>query len=115
MTLEYETIQVSKDTKEYLESQAKRFNTDLDNTIKLLKLENESLKAPKNYLTTTKVSKNKSTFSTVIPAPIKNKFNISKGQVLYWDIKDNCIILTPEMTSQETPEDQATREDIQKE
>ena len=104
MTLEYENIKVSKSTKDFLEDQSKRYNTDLDNVIKLMKLENESLKAPKNYLTTTKVSKNKSTFSTVIPAPIKNKFDLEKGQILYWDIQDNCIILTPDMTKGETQE-----------
>lgn len=104
MTLQYEDIKVSKGTKDYLEDLAKRYNTDLDNVIKILRLENESLKAPKNYITTTKISKNKSTFSTVIPAPIKNKFDLEKGQVLYWDIKDYCIIITPEMTTEETPE-----------
>lgn len=104
MTLQYEEIKVSKGTKDFLEDLAKRYNTDLDNVIKILRLENESLKPPKNYITTTKVSKNKSTLSTVIPAPIKNKFNLEKGQVLYWDIKNYCIIITPEMVTNETSE-----------
>lgn len=49
-----------------------------------------------NYITTSKISKNKSTYSTVIPAPIKNKLALEQKQVLYWDIDDDKIIITPE-------------------
>ena len=56
-----------------------------------------------NYLTNTKVSASKNgksksyTYSTVIPKPILNKIKLVKGQVLYWDIDDNKIIITPEV------------------
>ena len=99
----YKTINLSTNLVEELEDIAKSKSTDIDNTIKLLLLENEELKNP-SFLTTTKISKNKSTFSTVIPAPIKNKFNLSKGQVLYWDIEDNKIIITPDVISNDLPE-----------
>lgn len=99
----YKDVKLSNNLVNELEEIAKSKNTDIDNTIKLLLLENNSLKNP-SYLTTTKVSKNKSTYSSVIPAPIKNKFNLSKGQVLYWDIEDNKIIITPEMVSDDLPE-----------
>ena len=65
----YKTINLSTNLVEELEDIAKSKSTDIDNTIKLLLLENEELKNP-SFLTTTKISKNKSTFSTVIPAPI---------------------------------------------
>lgn len=99
----YENVNLTTDLKKQLEDIAKEKQTDIDNTIKLLLLENKELKNP-SYLTTTKISKNKSTFSTVIPAPIKNKFNLSKGQVLYWDIEDNKIIITPETITDDLPE-----------
>lgn len=99
----YENVNITTDLKKQLEDIAKEKQTDIDNTIKLLLLENKELKNP-SYLTTTKISKNKSTFSTVIPAPIKNKFNLSKGQVLYWDIEDNKIIITPETITDDLPE-----------
>ena len=100
---DYKPVNLSTNLVEELEDIAKSKSTDIDNTIKLLLLENEELKNP-SFLTTTKISKNKSTFSTVIPAPIKNKFNLSKGQVLYWDIEDNKIIITPDVISNDLPE-----------
>lgn len=103
MDTNYKTVKLSPNLVSELEDIAKSKNTDIDNTIKLLLIENDNLKHP-SYLTTTKVSKNKSTYSSVIPAPIKNKFNLSKGQVLYWDIEDNKIIITPEVVSDDLPE-----------
>ena len=100
---DYKPVNLSTNLVEELEDIAKSKNTDIDNTVKLLLIENEELKHP-SYLTTTKVSKNKSTYSSVIPAPIKNKFNLSKGQVLYWDIEDNKIIITPDIASDDLPE-----------
>lgn len=99
----YKTINLSTNLVKELEDIANSYNTDIDNTIKLLLIENKELKNP-SYLTTTKVSKNKSTYSSVIPAPIKNKFNLEKGQVLFWDIEDNKIIITPETKSDDLPE-----------
>ena len=99
----YENVNLSTNLVKELEDIAKSKNTDIDNTVKLLLIENKELKNP-SYLTTTKVSKNKSTYSSVIPAPIKNKFNLSKGQVLYWDIEDNKIIITPDVISNDLPE-----------
>lgn len=96
-------VQLDKDLINQLETLANEKQTDINNLIKLILLENEEYKNP-SYLTTTKVSKNKSTFSTVIPAPIKNKFNLSKGQVLFWDIGDNQIIITPDITRDDLPE-----------
>lgn len=103
MDTNYKTVKLSPNLVSELEDIAKSKNTDIDNTIKLLLIENDNLKHP-SYLTTTKVSKNKSTYSSVIPAPIKNKFNLSKGQVLYWDIEDNKIIITPDIVSDDLPE-----------
>lgn len=99
----YENVNLSTNLVKELEDIAKSKNTDIDNTVKLLLLENKELKNP-SYLTTTKVSKNKSTYSSVIPAPIKNKFNLTKGQVLFWDIEDNKIIITPESIRDDLPE-----------
>ena len=96
-------VQLDRDLINQLETLANEKQTDINNLIKLILLENEEYKNP-SYLTTTKVSKNKSTFSTVIPAPIKNKFNLSKGQVLFWDIGDNQIIITPDITRDDLPE-----------
>ena len=100
---DYKPVTLSTNLVEELEDIAKSNSTDIDNTVKLLLLENKELKNP-SYLTTTKVSKNKSTYSSVIPAPIKNKFNLSKGQVLYWDIEDNKIIITPDVKTSDLPE-----------
>ena len=96
-------VQLDKDLINQLETLANEKQTDINNLIKLILLENEEYKNS-SYLTTTKVSKNKNTFSTVIPAPIKNKFNLSKGQVLFWDIGDNQIIITPDITRDDLPE-----------
>ena len=100
---DYKPVNLSTKLVEELEDIANSKNTDIDNTVKLLLIENKELKNP-SYLTTTKVSKNKSTYSSVIPAPIKNKFNLSKGQVLYWDIEENKIIITPEVKGEDLPE-----------
>ena len=99
----YENVNLSTNLVKELEDIAKSKNTDIDNTVKLLLIENKELKNS-SYLTTTKISKNKSTYSSVIPAPIKNKFNLEKGQVLYWDIEDNKIIITPDVISDDLPE-----------
>ena len=99
----YEKINLSKNLVTELEDIANSNNTDIDNTIKLLLIENRELKNP-SYLTTTKVSKNKSTYSSVIPAPIKNKFNLEKGQILFWDIEDNKFIITPDVKGNDLPE-----------
>lgn len=99
----YQNVKLSTNLVNELEDIAKSKSTDIDNTIKLMLLENMELKNP-SYLTTTKISKNKSTYSSVIPAPIKNKFNLEKGQVLYWDIEDNKIIITPDVISDDLPE-----------
>lgn len=102
--VEYKPINLTTDLINQLEEMAKENKTDIDNIIKLILAENDLYKNPK-YLTTTKVSKNKSTYSTVIPAPIKNKFELAKGQVLYWDIEDNKIIITPDKLSKNLPKD----------
>lgn len=99
----YKNIKVSPNLLNELEDIAKSKNTDIDNVIKLLLIENKELKNP-SYLTTTKISKNRNTYSSVIPAPIKNKFNLTKGQVLYWDIEDNKIIIVPDVNSNDLPE-----------
>lgn len=107
----YEKVNLSKNLVKELEDIAKSNNTDIDNTIKLILMENKKYKHP-NYLTTTKVSKNKSTYSTVIPAPIKNKFGLEKGQILFWDIEDNKIIITPDLVNNGLPETPSiTKED----
>ena len=99
----YEKVKLSKDLIKELEDIAESNNTDIDNTIKLIMIENKEYKNP-SYLTTTKVSQNKSTYSSVIPAPIKNKFGLTKGQILFWDIEDNKIIITPEIVKEDLPE-----------
>lgn len=102
------------DTKliEELKTLATEKNTNIDTVIKLLMAENNQLKKkPDNFLTTTKVSRSKNgkskafTYSTVIPKPILNKFNLEKGQVLYWDIDDNKLIITPEVRPMAVPEE----------
>ena len=99
----YKSVNLSKNLVNELEDIAKSNNTDIDNTVKLILMENKQLKDP-SFLTTTKVSKNKSTYSSVIPAPIKNKFGLEKGQVLFWDIEDNKIIIVPEVKRDDLPE-----------
>lgn len=102
------------DTKliEELKTLATEKNTNIDTVIKLLMAENNQLKKkPDNFLTTTKVSRSKNgkskafTYSTVIPKPILNKFNLEKGQVLYWDIDENKLIITPEVRPMAVPEE----------
>lgn len=102
------------DTKliEELKTLASEKNTNIDTVIKLLMVENTQLKKkPDNYITETKVSRSKNgkskafTYSTVIPKPILNKFNLEKGQVLYWDIDENKLIITPEVRPMAVPEE----------
>lgn len=101
-------IQIDNNLKETLNNLANERNTDINTVIKLLMVENEELKkAPNNYLTTTKISKNKSTYSTVIPAPVKNKLGLEPKQLLYWDIDNNKIIITPEVNPVSTPEEES--------
>lgn len=101
-------IQIDNNLKETLNNLANERNTDINTVIKLLMVENEELKkAPNNYLTTTKISKNKSTYSTVIPAPVKNKLGLEPKQLLYWDINENKIIITPEVNPVSTPEEES--------
>lgn len=107
----YEKVKLSTNLVKELKDLAKSNNTDIDNTIKLIMAENKKYKNP-SYLTTTKVSKNKSTYSSVIPAPIKNKFGLEKGQILFWDIEDNKIIITPDFVGDDLPENpKITKED----
>ena len=101
-------IQIDNNLKETLNNLANERNTDINTVIKLLMVENEELKkAPNNYLTTTKISKNKSTYSTVIPAPVKNKLGLEPKQLLYWDIDNNKIIITPEVNPAPAPEEES--------
>lgn len=101
-------IQIDNNLKETLNNLANERNTDINTVIKLLMVENEELKkAPNNYLTTTKISKNKSTYSTVIPAPVKNKLGLEPKQLLYWDIDNNKIIITPEINPAPAPEEES--------
>lgn len=97
---------------ERLNRLAKEKNTSIDTIIKLVMAENNQLRNnPDNYITETKVSRSKNgksksyTYSTVIPKPILNKFRLEKGQVLYWDIDDNKLIITPEVKPVPTPEE----------
>ena len=101
-----DNLEISKELKEKLQTLANEKQTNPETVIKLLMAENEELKKkPTNYLTTTKVSKNKSTFSTVIPAPVKNKLGLEPKQVLYWDIDEYKIIITPEVQPVPTKEE----------
>ena len=95
-----------------LQTLASEKNINIDTVIKLIMAENDQLKRkPENYITETKVSRSKNgksktfTYSTVIPKPILNKFNLEKGQVLYWDIDENKLIITPEVKPVPTPEE----------
>ena len=101
-----DNLEISNELKEKLQTLANEKQTDPETVIKLLMAENEELKKkPTNYLTTTKVSKNKSTFSTVIPAPVKNKLGLEPKQLLYWDIDEYKIVITPEVRTVPTPEE----------
>ena len=105
---------ITMDTKliEELKTLATERGTNIETLIKLLMAENNQLKnKPDNYITETKVSRSKNgkgktyTYSTVIPKPILNKFNLEKGQVLYWDIDENKLIITPEVRPIAVPEE----------
>ena len=111
-------VQISTNLKNDLEKKAKANNTDIDNIIKVLMLENEDLKKnPSNYYDKTIISakdnKNKkgevtsTSYSTAIPKPILNKLGLQKGQVLYWDIDEYKIIITPELIPKATPEEES--------
>lgn len=101
--MSYKKVKLNTNLVKELEEIAKSNNTDINQAIGLILSENEEYKTPR-FLTSTKISKNKSTYSSVIPAPIKNKFGLEKGQVLYWDIEDNKIIITPEPNYNDLPE-----------
>lgn len=111
-------IEISTNLKNDLEKKAKANNTDIDNIIKLVMIENEDLKKnPSNYYDKTLISakdnKNKkgevtsTSYSTAIPKPILNKLGLQKGQVLYWDIDQYKIIITPELIPKATPEEES--------
>lgn len=112
--MENNTNNIITDTKllEELKTLATERGTNIETLIKLLMAENNQLKnKPDNYITETKVSRSKNgkgktyTYSTVIPKPILNKFNLEKGQVLYWDIDENKLIITPEVRPIAVPEE----------
>lgn len=113
--VEYTQIQISTNLKDNLEKMAINKNTDIDNVIKLALVENQQLrKNPDNYIDTTKVSSKKNkgnsySFSTAIPKPILNKLRLTKGQILYWDIDENKIIITPEIKPLPTPEEDSIK------
>lgn len=44
----------------------------------------------KDYISKTKVN---TRLATSIPSPIRTKFDIKSGDVLYWDIEDNKIVI----------------------
>ena len=44
----------------------------------------------KDYLATTKVN---SRLATSIPSAIRTKFEINEGDIIYWDIEDDKIII----------------------
>lgn len=106
----YTPVEISTNLKDELQQMATDKNTDIDNIIKLALVENQQLrKKPDNYIDTTKVSSKKNkgnsySFSTAIPKPILNKLGLTKGQILYWDIDEYKIIITPEVKAVPTPE-----------
>lgn len=108
--VEYTPVQISTNLKDELQKMATDKNTDIDNVIKLAIVENQQLrKKPDNFIDTSKVSSKKNkgnsySFSTAIPKPILNKLGLTKGQILYWDIDDYKIIITPEVKAVPTPE-----------
>lgn len=114
--VEYTKVDISTNLKDELQKLATDKNTDIDNIIKLLMVENEEIKTkPANYLADTKVStkdnKNKKgevtsqTYSTVIPKPIVSKLGLETQQLLYWDIDEYKIVITPEVNPVPTPEE----------
>ena len=116
--VDYTQIEISTHLKEILQKQATEKNTDIDNVIKLALAENEELKKkPNNFYDTSKVSskanKDKDgniksySYSTAIPKPILNKIGLTKGQVLYWDIDEYKIIITPEVKPTPVPEEES--------
>ena len=66
---------------------------DLNQVIETL-INNQSKTKTNKFIAKTKISKSDTTLSTVIPSPIKTKFGLDKGQVLFWDIKENKIIIS---------------------
>ena len=116
--VDYTQIEISTNLKEQLQNMATEKNTDIDNVIKLALAENTQLKKkPDNFMDTSKVSskanKDKDgniksySFSTAIPKPILNKLGLTKGQVLYWDIDEYKIIITPEVKPTPVPEEES--------
>ena len=116
--VEFTAIEISTNLKDELQKKATEKNTNIDNIIKLALVENEELKKkPSNFYDTSKVSskanKDKDgniksySFSTAIPKPVLNKLGLTKGQLLYWDIDDNKIIITPEVIPTPAPEEES--------
>ena len=114
--VEYTKVDISTNLKDKLQKMATDKNTDIDNIIKLALVENTELKKkPNNYLDTSKISgkDNKNSkgevtsisYSTAIPKTVLNKLGLTKGQILYWDIDDYKIIITPEVKPVTTPEE----------
>lgn len=111
-------IEISTQLKTKLENLATEKNTNIENVIKLALVENEELKKkPNNFYDTSKVSskanKDKDgniksySFSTAIPKPVLNKLGLTKGQILYWDIDEYKIIITPEVKPTPVPEEES--------
>ena len=71
----------------------KQEGQDLNQVIETL-INNQSKANTNNYIAKTKISKSDTTLSTVIPSPIKTKFGLDKGHILFWDIKENKIIIS---------------------
>lgn len=116
--VDYTQIEISTNLKTELQKMATDKNTDINNVIKLALAENEELKKkPNNFYDTSKVSskanKDKDgniksySYSTAIPKPILNKIGLTKGQVLYWDIDEYKIIITPEVKPTPVPEEES--------
>lgn len=116
--VDYTQIEISTNLKTELQKMATDKNTDINNVIKLALVENEELKKkPNNFYDTSKVSskanKDKDgniksySYSTAIPKPILNKLGLTKGQVLYWDIDEYKIIITPEVKPTPVPEEES--------
>lgn len=111
-------IELSNELGKQLTDQAKKQNIPVDSLLKTILYENQQLKKkPEGYYDSTKVSskenKNKKgevtsySYSTAIPKPILNKLGLKKGQLLYWDIDDYKIVITPDLIPTSTPEEES--------
>ena len=85
-------LRINTDIVEKLETMREE-GQDLNQVIETL-INNQSKAKTNNFIAKTKISKSDTTLSTVIPSPIKTKFGLDKGQVLFWDIKENKIIIS---------------------